>query len=221
MKVIKTMMVLALSFVFFMPGLALSQEAALISLPKPKMEGGKPLMEALKDRQSQRAFSPEKLPPPVLSNLLWAAAGMNRPGKRTIPSAMNWQLVDVYVATADGLYLYQAEPQALKVISSQDVRALTGGAAFIKEAPVTLIYAADFEKIKVKFKFSDSVKDVYSATEAGAIGQNVYLFCASEGLATVIRAGGMGSEALAQAMNLRPSQRVVLVQTVGYPKKLH
>jgi len=222
-KLFKMMMVTMVSIALFMPAALIAQEAAVNPLPKAKLEGGKPLMECLKQRQSQRDFSSEKLSPQVLSNLLWAAAGINRPdGKRTIPSAANWQIVEVYVATADGLYLYQAGLQALKTISSQDVRSLTGRQPFVKEAPVTLVYVADFDKAIMndkKLDLSESMKDVSSAAEAGFIGQNVYLFCASEGLSTVIRSGGVNNAPLAEAMKLRPSQRIYLAQTLGYPKK--
>jgi hypothetical protein len=88
-----------------------------IQLPIPKMEGGKPLMQALKDRMSQRAFGEEKLPLQTLSNLLWAAFGINRPdGRRTAPSARNWQEIDIYVATPDGLFLWDARKNLLNPI---------------------------------------------------------------------------------------------------------
>lgn len=186
-----------------------------VNLPKPKTESGKPLMEALKERKSSREFSARNLPPQLLSNLLWAAAGENRPGKRTVPSAMNWQLNDVYVLSADGVYLYQAGPHALKVISNQDLRALSGKQRFVKEAPINLVYVADFEKAGAKLP--DETAFVYAGAEAGGMGQNVYLFCASEGLSTVIRAM-VDKEKLAKAMKLGPSQKIILTQTVGYLK---
>jgi SagB-type dehydrogenase family enzyme len=190
---------------------------AVIKLPDPVTEGGKPLMQALKERQSARSFSPQPLPAQTLSNLLWAAFGVNRPGtgKRTAPSAVNWQEIDVYVATADGLYLFDAKAHALKLISKADIREATGTQGFVKDAPVNLVYAADLSKMGRRSKED---KAVYSAADAGFISQNVYLYCASEGLATVVR-GSIDRTKLSGLMKLRPDQKIVLAQSVGYPKK--
>src|SRR5512137_2833493 len=115
-----------------------------IVLPPPQTEGGKPLMQALKERRTTRSFAEQALPPQVLSNLLWAAWGINRPdGRRTAPSARNWQEIDVYVATADGLYVYDARAHALKRVAAKDLRAAAGTQAHAREAPVTLVYVAD------------------------------------------------------------------------------
>lgn len=188
-----------------------------IPLPPPQMDGGKPLMQALKQRKSLREFSGEKLPLQVLSNLLWAAFGVNRPesGHRTAPSAHNWQEIDIYVSTTDGCYLYDAEVHRLQPVLAEDIRAMTGGDAFVSEAPVNLVYVADFSRMK---KASEQDRVFYSAADTGFIAQNVYLYCASEGLATVVR-GGVNREALVKRMGLRPEQRIILAQTVGYPKK--
>jgi SagB-type dehydrogenase family enzyme len=194
-----------------------AQELKPIQLPKPQMDGGKPLMQALKERKSTRAFSTEKLPAPVLGNLLWAAFGVNRPdsGQRTAPSAMNRQEMDIYVATADGLYLYDAKGHTLQPVLAEDIRAETGMQPFVKDAPVNLVYVADYSRMG---KGTDDEKNLYAAADTGFIGQNVYLFCASEGLATVVR-GSVPRQALAKAMKLRPEQKIILAQTVGYPKK--
>ncbi len=197
-------------------GAVIAQELKTVELPKPDTTGGAPLMQALKHRQSAREFRPDSLPLPVLSNLLWAACGINRleGGKRTAPSAMNWQEIQVYVATSHALYLYDETPHALKPILAEDVRAKTGMQPFVADAPVNLIYVADYAKIS---KGSDSDKILYTAADAGFISQNVYLFCASEHLATVVR-GSVDRAALAKTMKLRSEQKIVLVQTVGYPK---
>ncbi len=195
---------------------ALAQDLRPIELPKPDMEGGKPLMQVLKARQSGREFSPERLPPQVLSNLLWAAWGINRPdGRRTAPSASNRQEIEIYAATADGLYLYDAKAHRLQPVLAKDVRASTGRQAFVSQAPLNLVYVADYSKMG---KASEEDKNLYSAADTGFIAQNVYLYCASEGLATVGR-GMVDRPAVAKAMNLRPDQRIILSQTVGYPKK--
>ena len=194
-----------------------AQELKPIQLSEPQMDSGRPLMQVLKDRRSSRAFSAEKLPMQVLSNMLWAAFGVNRPesGKRTAPSAMNWQEIDIYVATADGLYLYDAKAHTLKPVLAEDIRAMTGRQPFVQEAPVNLIYVADFSRMG-KAKADEKV--FYSACATGFIGQNVYLYCASEGLATVVR-GLVDRPALAKRMKLRPDQKITLAQSVGYPKK--
>ena len=193
---------------------AFAAELKSIKLPEPQMDGGKPLMQALKNRKTERAFSAKKLSEPVLSNLLWAAWGVSRPesGKRTAPSAMNKQEVDVYVTTADGTYLYDAKAHELKQILGEDLRAATGGEEFVTTAPVNLVYVRDLTR---------SVRDeedaaFYAAITTGAIVQNVYLFCASEDLATVVRVVPDGP-ALAKAVGLRDDQRVLIAQTVGYP----
>jgi len=193
-----------------------AQELKPIQLPKPQMDGGKPLMQALKARQSSRSFSSKKLPPQVLGDLLWAAFGINRPdsGQRTAPSAMNRQEIDIYVATADGLYLYEAKKHALQPVLAEDVRAETGRQPFVAEAPVNLVYVADYARMGGG---TDDDKALYSAADTGFISENVYLFCASEGLATVVR-GMVPRPALAKMMKLRPDQKIILAQTVGYPK---
>ena len=152
----------------------------------------------------------------TLSDLLWAACGVNRPdGRRTAPTAVNWQEIDVYVAMADGLYLFDARAHTLRLVKKEDVRALTGMQSFVREAPVNLIYVADLARMG---RASQADKEFYSATDTGFVSQNVYLYCASEGLATVVR-GMVDREALSRAMGLRPDQRIVLAQTVGYPSE--
>jgi SagB-type dehydrogenase family enzyme len=188
-----------------------------IELPKPQMDGGKPLMQALKDRKTSREFSSEKLPLQTLSNMLWAANGINRPDskKHTAPTAMNCQEIDIYVALADGLYLYDPNSNMLKAVLAEDIRAATGPQPFVKDAPVNLVFVSDYSKMS---RASDEDKAFYSATDTGFISQNVYLYCASEGLATVVRAY-VDKPALAKTMKLKDNQKVVLAQTVGYPKK--
>ena len=208
---------LVLTVLLICPALASAQELKPIQLLKPQVDGGRPLMQVLQDRRSSREFSTEKLPLQVLSNMLWAAFGVNRQdsGKRTAPSASNRQEIDIYVATADGLYLYDAKTHALKPVLAEDIRAATGLQPFVQEAPVNLIYVADFARMG---ETTAEDKVFYSAANTGFIGQNVYLYCASEGLATVMR-GLVDRPALAKVMKLRSDQRVVLAQSVGYPKK--
>ena len=196
---------------------ATAQELKPVSLPEPQTDGGKPLMQTLKARNTSREIKPDKLPLQVLSNLLWAAFGINRPesGKRTAPSAMNWQEIDIYVALADGLYVYDAKAQGLNPVLAADVRGATGTQDFVKDAPVNLVYVADLARTG---DASADAQNLYTAVDTGVIVQNVYLFCASEGLGTVVR-GSVDRAALAKLMKLRPNQRIIVAQTVGYPKK--
>jgi len=202
---------------FLCASFAVGQELKPLILPAPQTDGGKPLMQVLRDRHTTREFSSDKLPTQVLSNLLWAAFGINRPGegKRTAPSAINWQETDVYVAMADGLYIYDAKGNKLDPVLAGDVRDMTGMQPFVKDAPVNLIYVADLAKAG---KVSAEYRDLFTAAGTGFIAENVYLFCASEGLAVVVR-GMVDREALAKVMKLRPDQKITLAQTVGYPKK--
>ena len=208
---------LVLAVLLIVPTMINGQELKPVQLLEPQMDSGRALMQVLKDRKSSRGFSSDKLPDQVLSNMLWAAFGVNRPesGMRTAPSAVNWQEIDIYVATSDGLYLYDAKAHTLNPVFEKDIRALTGTQSFVKDAPVNLIFVADFSRMG-KAELDDKV--FYSAADTGYISQNVYLFCASEGLATVVR-GLVDRPALAKVIKLRPDQRVILAQSVGYPKK--
>ena len=196
-------------------GAAPDQPAAEIRLPDPQTEGGKPLMTALKDRQTIRAFSPKPLPPQVLSDLLWAAWGINRPesGKRTAPSARNWQEIDMYAVLPDGTYLYDAEAHSLQLHVPGDLRALTGTQAFAATAPLNLVFVADVTRMK---GLPPDRQEFYYGADTGFISQNVYLFCASEGLGTVVR-GLVDRDALASTLKLPEHNKIVFAQTVGYP----
>lgn len=184
-----------------------------LQLPPPQTSGGRPLMEVLKDRKSTREFGSGTLSPQTLSNLLWAAFGINRPdGRRTAPSAMNWQEISIYVATPEGVYLYDAKTNALEPILAGDFRAATGTQSFVKDAAINLVYVSDLSKTE------GPEAEMYTAADVGFISQNVYLYCASEGLATVVR-GSVDKPALAKTLKLQPQQRIILAQSVGYPKK--
>ncbi len=210
-----------LLFLSFLFGLLYPEEQTPkskdINLPPPPLAPGRPRLQWRKERQAAREFCPGSLPLQVLSELLWAAYGINRPdsGKRTAPSAVNWQNIDVYVALAEGLYLYEPREHKLVQIGNEDIRALTGLQEFVKSAPLNLVYVADLAKIP---RGTEEDKKFYSAAHTGFISQNVYLYCASEGLATVVRAM-INREELAKAMKLRSDQVITLAQTVGYPKK--
>lgn len=204
-------------FLLVYPALIFAQDIPAIKLPAPQMQGSKPLMQALRNRKTQREFSVKELPLPVLSDLLWAANGINRPESdhRTAPTAMNMQEIDIYVAKKEGLYLFDAKANRLTPVVAGDLRTLTGKQTFVKYAPVNLIYVADFSRMS---SLSTEDKDFYSATDTGFISENVYLFCASAGLATVVR-GLIDKPSLAKAMKLRADQKIILCQTIGYPKE--
>jgi nitroreductase len=187
-----------------------------VKLPAPQTDGGRPLMQVLKDRKSTREFTPGILSPQTLSNLLWAAFGINRPdGRRTAPSAMNWQEVSIYVTTPDAVYIYDAKENALSPVLAGDHRADTGTQSFVKDAAVNLVYVVDLAKTGGAGGSDD---EMYVAADAGFIAQNVYLYCASDGLATVVR-GSVDKPALAKLLSLKPRQKIILAQSVGYAKK--
>lgn len=186
-----------------------------IALPPPRSAGGKPLIEALRLRRSIRAYAPRPLPPQVVSDLLWAAFGINRPdsGDRTAPYWRHIMVIDVYAATADGVWLYEPKSHRLLPYMSEDIRADTGLQDFVATAPLNLIYIAHGERMG---DIPAEDRRLYASVDAGFIGQNVYLFCASEGLATVFR-GAVDQKKLARTMRLGDGQFVTFAQTVGYP----
>lgn len=187
---------------------ALSQQAA-IQLPKPQMTGGMPLMQALAQRRTTRAFADKPLPPQTLSNLLWAAFGVNRPREvktglgRTAPSAMNKQEVELNVVLADGVYIYEAEQNRLRLVVAGDARGKVGTDAAV-HAAVTVVYVADS-------------KLDYAQVDSGFIGQNVYLFAASEGLNAWLYA--IHTPDVAGALKLPERRKPLYAQSVGYPQE--
>ena len=207
-------LVLAGFLLSVLPGMA--EDLRPVALPPPRMEGGKPLMQALKERKTVREFSPTVLPAQVLSDLLWAGNGINRPeiAHRTAPSAMNSQEIDIYVATAEGIYVYDAKGNRLEPVAAGDIRSRTGGQDFVKVAPLALIFVADLTRL-TKAKPED--KDRYASIDAGYISQNIYLFCASAGLSSVVHE--LDRSQLGEILKLKPEQKIILAQAVGFPKE--
>jgi nitroreductase len=198
------------------PKPAQGEASPKILLPAPVKEGGMPLMTALSRRHSAREFASEQLPLPMLSNLLWAAFGVNRPdGGRTAPSALNAQEIDVYVALPSGAYLYDATANVLQLVTASDLRRVTGYQDFVDDAPLDLVFVTDHSRMKL---VPVGLRESFASAAAGAISQNVYLFAAGNGLSTVIRAW-IDREAIADALGLSHDQQVLLSQTVGYPKR--
>lgn len=208
---------MALFIIFISINFNYAKDIKPIELMKPQMDKGRPLMQVLKDRRSTREYSSKKISLQVLSDLLWAAFGINRPesGMRTAASAMNYQEIDIYVASAEGVYLFDAKSNILKPVLDKDIRAQTGTQGFVKDAPINFIYVSNFSKMG---GMSDEEKSFYSAANTGFISQNVYLYCASEGLATVVR-GLIDRPALEKTMKLKSNQKVILAQSVGYPTR--
>jgi len=187
-----------------------------ITLPEPVKTGGMPLMEALNLRQTKRAFSDKELSLQEVSNLLWAAFGINRPedGKRTAPSAINAQEIDIYVSLKSGIYVYLPKENILKAVAAGDFRKNMGRQAFVGEAALVLIYVADYSKMSSRL--NDERKAFYAATDTGFISQNVYLFAASENMATVV-IGAFVDADVRNVIPLEEHQKVVLTQAIGFP----
>lgn len=184
-----------------------SAHAETLTLPAPDIRGGKPLMQALNERQSARHFSARPLSDRLLGDLLWAACGVNRhDGRRTIPTALNRQDVEIYVLRADGAWLYDAPRHTLERAGEDDLRGFLGAQSFAREAPVTLLYVSDTEK---------NADELYAAMHAGSAYQNVGLFCASVGLNNVVRASH-DAKALAEGLKLPARKRIVVSQSLGW-----
>ncbi|HSN20888.1 MAG TPA: nitroreductase family protein [Usitatibacter sp.] len=208
-------LVLGAAAIAAFPSLAIGAADALRPLPPPQKTGGMPLMEALAKRRSTREFSPRALEPRVLSNLLWAAYGINRPsGDRTAPYWRHIMVIDVYAAMADGLWRYEPRDHALVRHLPDDLRAQTGLQDFAGRAPLNLVYVAHGERMR---DVSAEDRRLFASVDAAFIGQNVYLYCAGEGLATVFR-GAVDYRKLEPAMRLAAGAFVTFAQTVGYPR---
>ena len=192
-------------------------QAKTITLPPPDRKGGMPLMEALDKRSSTREFLVSELPEQTFSNLLWAAWGINREGegKHTAPSSGNKQEIEIYAVKADGVFKYIPKGHLLEKISGEDFRSWCGTQNFVSVAPLNLIYVADLNLLDQK---DYSVEPLASYSNVGFIAQNVYLYCASEGLGTVIR-GSVDKDVLHSKLLLKTNQKILLAQTVGFPKK--
>lgn len=208
-KIIPLFAIILLSFT------AISQQN-IVDLPKPEKKGGKPLMEALNERQSSRSFSDKLMPRQNLSDMLWAAFGINRPenSKRTAPTSRNVQDIDIYVVTKEGAYLYLPEKHALQHIVGDDIREFMGKQEFVADAAVNIVYVSDFSKYKGD---NDEVKKITASAHCGFIGQNVYLYAASEGLSCVFRAW-IDKELIHEKLGLEKNQHVMYSQTVGFPE---
>ncbi len=195
---------------------AIAQQPKPKDLPAPRSEGGQSLTAALKLRRSTREYSDRPLPAQVLSDLLWAAFGVNRPAidGRTVPYWRHIMVIDVYLTMADGVWLYEPKTHRLLPYMKEDLRAMTGLQDFVATAPLNLVYVTHGERMT---DVTPEERHLYGCVDASFIGQNVYLFCASEGLATVFR-GAVDAPKLAKALRLPKQEFVTFAQTVGYPR---
>jgi nitroreductase len=212
---------LKLLTIFLLSGILVPLIAQDIILPAPDKTGGKPLMQALNERQTTRSFAKDSLTRQQLSDMLWAGFGINRPdqGKRTAPSAMNWQEIDIYVTLPGGSYVYVAETHTLKFLNNKDLRKETGAQEFVADAALNIVYVADMSKRGKKE--GDEIKDsdlFMTYSDAAFIAQNVYLYCASANLGCVVRGSVPEDGTISADLGLRTNQRIILAQTVGVPK---
>lgn len=215
-----------LAALFILPTAILAEGSAgapaLIKLDSPQLDKGIPVMQALSKRQTIRDISSKELTKQQLSEILWAADGVNRSkGERTAPSAMHKYPVDIYAVLSNGVYLYSPDKQELSIVASGDYRKKTGGQEFVYTAPLNLVFVADLEKIdkdapKQIVALPESEKLLWAAIEAGCQAENVYLYCASEGLGATIR-GSIDKDAFGKLIHSRSSQHVICAQTVGVP----
>jgi nitroreductase len=207
--------ILASAALAAVPAVATGERLKPLELPPPRSEGGMPLMNALKLRHSTREYSDRPLPEQTLSDLLWAAFGINRPnGDRTAPYARHIMVIDIYVAMVEGVWIYEPKTHALLPYLTGDIRAQTGLQDFVGTAPLNLVYVAHGERLMDE---SPEERRLLASVDTGFIGQNVYLFCASEGLATVFR-GSVDYPKLKRTLKLPHQQFVTFAQTVGYPR---
>ena len=193
--------------------------APYIGFAPARRSGGMPLLDALAARHTSREFADAPLDSGTLGELLWAADGVNRDGEggRTAPSALGGYEIDIYVLLANGAYRYDPIGHALVLVASADLRAMTGYQEFLGHAPVDLVYVADLARMQ---DVPQAQREAFASASAGAMLQNVYLYCASMGLAAAAR-GWMNRTALAANLKLPAGSAPLLAQTVGHHASGH
>ncbi len=194
-----------------------------LALPEPKFENTLDLFSAFKNRKTTKSFKDEAISLQKIANIFWVAGGYNRrsPNMRTAPSTLNWQEIEVYGILKEGIFKYQPEAHSLLKIKSEDLRSVAGFQEYVHEAPLSLIYVANFEKMEAahgKFRdINEQDRIFFSATDTAFNAENVYIYCAGDSLGCVVRAG-VDRDALAEELKLGDSKQVVLGQTIGVPK---
>jgi nitroreductase len=201
------------------PGPASGEASTFIDLPRPRLDAGVPLMSALARRRSTRAYADTPMTLDTLGELLWAANGINRAdaGGHTAPSAHGFNEIDIYVALPHGVYRYEPALNRLVLKHAVDARNLTGYQDFVGKAPLDLVYVLRSAQVLAT---PPQQRELFAAIATGAISQNVSLYCASEGLATVVR-GWINHRLLADALRLNEDEIPLLAQTVGRPATAH
>jgi nitroreductase len=196
----------------------IAETNGVIKLNPPDLNKGIPLMAALKKRKTHREISDKKLTLQQLSEVLWAADGVNRPdGKRTSPAAMAKYAVDIYVVLPEGVYLYDSAKHELKPVAKGNFRKLAGMQDFVFITPVNLVYVFTLKNPKnAPGNVTEERRKVWGDVEVGCMVQNVYLYCASQGLASVVR-GMLDQKKFGETVKVKPEQ-IVVAQTIGYPK---
>lgn len=215
MKRTKAVIATIILFTIIFSSNVFSQDAKDINLPSPVKTGGKPLMEALNARQSAREFSAKELSMQMLSDLLWAADGINRPDvdKRTAPTAMNWQDMEVYVILRSGIYKYMAKENNLKLIKTGNYMKNAGKQDYVEKAALNLVFVSNTSKMAKATTNDDKI--LFAGIHTGCIVQNVYLYCASVGLNTVTRRN-IDLVELKKTMELSAEYMIVTSQTIGF-----
>jgi len=191
-----------------------AQPYAEFKLPEPQTTGGLPLMEAFMNRKTTRTFVDRMLSDQQISDLLWASNGVNREdGKRTAPSASNCQEIDVYLFTKHAIYFYDAPTNTLQLIKEGDFRTQAGNNNFFADAPIALAFVGNYDKM-ARYADRPEAQDFYSATDVGFVSQNLYLYCASENLSTVV-CGNIDRDSIKALLDIT-NGKVLLTQPVGY-----
>jgi SagB-type dehydrogenase family enzyme len=214
MRIVSSMIILSLLATCLASPSSGAEPLEPIHLPPPETSGGMPLMQALNSRMSTKEFTTQAMPRDQISNLLWAAFGINRPesGKRTAATAVNCQDIEVYVVLEKAAYVYEAKEHCLIPVANRDVRSLAATQEYAQVASINLVYVSDYSKMADRFK---DKKPIYAAFHAGSISQNVYLYCASAGLGAVVR-DSVDRASLSDVLNLTEDQVIVMGQSVGY-----
>lgn len=198
----------------FIISVSAAQTPETIKLPEVNFDRGTSAMQAFRDRQSVREYVDRQISTQDLSDLLWAANGFNRPDKRTAATAMNAQEIDLYVCLESGAYLYNAKGHSLEPVTSEDIRPEVGRGEDAKKPPLCLIIVADMSRTRN----DNETSRLMSAYDAGIVSQNIYIFCAANGIGTVCRAGGMDKRSLAKGLKLTDKHIIHLNHPVGYLK---
>lgn len=218
MKTYRLFSLCALCSVSFLFSQEAKPASSVKELPKPVTTGGMSLNDALMKRKSVREYSDRELTNQEMSNLLWAANGITREdGRRTAPSARNAQEIEMYLILKDGVYLYNHKDHRLDLVLPEDLRSIAGLQPFTKKAPLNIIYVVDYTKLNWN-NISSEKKRQYGAVDTGFIGQNVYLHCTANGMASVFR-GLLDTEALHKKLNLPETKEVLYGHTVGFPSE--